>query len=233
MNAASRYERAVAFYINTFDNVIASRPNVSTSYSDVFVQFRGVPSWIEVKMNENDQMANTRIFYDAEWCSAKNGPIQKYIKNRVNDCEGVRSFVEEISDFSRIRDPYISTTVGGLKKENAVPLQVMKDFFETKENNYIYEEKNVDLSKLISDHYNFGKIQPAHYISAGDQFLQLGDQDPLGLKLPRLNGTGDLKIRVVCRSNYYDIQPDIKIKKLEESPYSIAPGTDKPHPFVL
>jgi hypothetical protein len=80
-----------------------------------------------------------------------------------------------------------------------------------------------------------GKAVSAHYIQAADDFYMIGNENPLNLPedIPLLSGIGDFKFRIGLRhtNQWYELQPEIKIKKMPFSPYSIKPGTNKKNPF--
>lgn len=232
-SASDRYERAVAFYINTFDNVKATRPKVGTSYSDIFCEFNGTSSWIEVKMNETDQLGSPRVLYNGEkWSAVKMGPIQRYVCDKMNKSFAADNVLDELRTHTGRDNIFIPSTKGGLNHPHAVSLEMMEMFFLSRSDRYIYQQHNANISKLVEEHYNFGKTEPAHYISAGDSFYRLGDEDPFELNVPKFIGSGRLAVRITIRSQFYEIQPELKIKNLEPSPFSIAPGTNKPNPFT-
>ena len=58
-------------------------------------------------------------------------------------------------------------------------------------------------------------------------------KNPLKIKgIPVLSGSGDFKVRVATRSEFYEVQAEIKIKKMPISKFSVAPGTKKSNPFL-
>lgn len=46
-------------------------------------------------------------------------------------------------------------------------------------NRYIAIETDVDLGKLVTEHYLKGKEEPAYYMQAGDDFYMIGTSNPL------------------------------------------------------
>jgi hypothetical protein len=233
LKAPERQERAVAFYLNTLQSVKAVSPAVSTSYSDVLIEYNGKRSWLEVKLNENDQMGSPRVSYDGNRWTAKSSPIQNFTTQKLNSCSKVKDMLNDLSTFTKIENPLLPTTRGGLKEKSAVQYNDMVNFMQERGSLYLYSEDDVNLGDLITQHYNCGKKEPAHYIQAGDQFFALGDEDPLDLKVPKLEATGKFKVRLQFRKSleWYEIMPEIKVSKLY-SPFSVAPGTMKPHPFI-
>lgn len=235
MKAADRYEREVADYINSLENVSATRPKVSTKYSDVIVEYRSSKAWLEVKMNHTDNLGNTRVSYDGErWVASKDGPINQFSLALLNASEEANQFVEDLKRFCGKTFIKIPTTKGGLADPQAVPLSIMKSFFEERDR-YILRQENVDMGDLVTRHYLEGKMEPAHYMSAGDDLYMIGTENPLGLTrdLPLISGYGTFKMRISTRSRFYEVQPEIKITELPESAYSVKPGTLKEHPFEL
>lgn len=234
LSAPDLHERAVAQYLSQIPNVKATRPKVSTKYSDVVIEYGGVKSWLEVKMNHADNLGNTRVSFDGErWVASKDGPINRFSLSYLNSHPAALQFVEDLRKFSKRSFIKIPTTRGGLKDPDAVPHNVMCAFFEDR-NRYIFIEENVNLGAVVTDHYLNGKAEPAHYMQAGDDLYMIGDSNPLGLTqdLPQVSGYGDFKMRISTRSSFYEVMPEIKIRCLPTSPYSVHPETSKPHPFV-
>ncbi len=128
---------------------------------------------------------------------------------------------------------FVSGAGGG--GAGAVPLHVMKSFFDQPGiNRYIANDENRDLGKLVTEHYTEGKTEPAYYMQAGDDFYRVSNKNPLGLdtSIPLLKGSGDFKVRVATRSEFYEVQAEIKIKKMPNSKFSVAPKTKKENPFM-
>jgi hypothetical protein len=71
-------------------------------------------------------------------------------------------------------------------------------------------------------------------MQAGDDFYLISSKNPLKLpkNIPVLTGSGDFKVRVATRSQFYEIQAEIKIKDMPDSEYSLMPGTKKKNPFI-
>lgn len=237
------HESSVAKSINKIDGIKADRPSVSSSYADVLVKFDSGPeSWLEVKMNHTDNLSNPRVFYNgSKWDTTYNTPAAKFAVDLLNKSSETKSFVNNIRKFWKERDGkdhkkiILPTTKSGLKDENAVPLAVMKAYFEQPGvNRYIAHEPNVNLGKVVTDHYLKGKSQAAHYMQAGDDFYLIGNKNPLGLPsdIPKLKGKGTFKVRISTRSAFYEIQAEIKIDQMPSSKYSALPGSKKINPFT-
>ena len=123
-----------------------------------------------------------------------------------------------------------------MSKPGAVPLHVMKSYFEQPNvNRYIAEQTNVDMGKLVTQHYTIGKAEPAYYMQAGDDFYRISGKDPfkLGARIPLLRGRGNFKVRVATRSQFYEIQAEVKITDMPNSNFSLAPDTRKRNPFLV
>jgi len=225
LKTPARYERSVAEYLNTFDGVKAERPTVGSKYPDVFVEYKGKTSWIEVKMNEEDQLGTPRVMFNGERWVSKDSPVQNFTCDVLNSSEQATQFVKDLKSLGSV----IPTTKGGLKDPAAVPVEAMTEFLSDRKQ-YVCEIDNVDLGDLVAKHYNFGKTEPAHYIQTGDQFFSLGE-NPFNLPLPSLSGKGIFKVRIGVRTDFYEVLPEIKIRGELYSPYSVAHGTLKPHPF--
>ena len=111
----------------------------------------------------------------------------------------------------------------------------MKKYFDQSgKNRYITNEEGQNLGKLVTEHYTIGKKEPAYYMQAGDDFYLISKNNPLKLdsKIPLLKGTGDFKVRVATRSEFYEVQAEIKIDEMPKSNYSISPNTKKLNPFL-
>ena len=247
MSAASdRYEILIAESIDANKNVKATRPSVSVKYADVRIEeYKGkkIPSsnpvWVEVKMNHTDNLGNTRVAWDGKkWTASmtpgKKEPIKEFAIKYLTQSPEIKKFLKEISEFSGIKNPKLPTTLGGLKDPDAVPLDVMRKYFSTKGNQYILNKPNVNLGELVTNHYLLGKAEPAYYLQAADDFYMIGNKNPLRLSpnIPKLSGTGDFKMRIGLRSQYYEIQPEIKINNMPYSAFSVKPGTTKKNPFA-
>jgi len=233
---SDRYEKDVADYINSLEGVTAERPRVSAAYPDVKLERGGNTTWLEVKMNHTDNLSNPRIFFDGrKWDTTYTTPTAKFAVEQINKSQQAKEFIGAIAKFSGIKNPKIPTNKGGLKDPNAVPLDVMKEYFaQPGINRYIMSVDDVDLGKLVTDHYLIGKAEPAHYMQAADDFYMIGKRNPLGAprNVPLLSGTGPFKIRVSTRSQFYEVQIEVKITHMPSSPYSLKPGSRKKNPFA-
>jgi len=240
MSAASdRYEQDVAKNINAIPGITATRPPGDTGYADVKVTKGKVTTWVEVKMNHTDNLSNPRVYYEnGHWKTTYATPAAKQAVEILNKSTQAKKFIQDIAKFAGIdhKKVKIPTTKGGLKDPSAVPLNKMKDFFDRPGvNRYIANQENYNLGKLVTEHYTEGKKEPAYYMQAGDDFYLISKTDPLkigGGKIPLLAGFGDFKVRVATRSEFYEVQAEIKITKMPDSKYSVKPGTRKLNPFL-
>lgn len=239
MSAKSdKYEKDMAKNINGIPGVKASRPAVATSFPDVLVEYKKQKVWFEVKMNHTDNLSNPRVFYtNGKWHTTYSTPAAKYTVDLLNSSAQTEKFLKDLAKFSGIpfKQLKIPTTKTGLKEPGAVPLKVMKLYFSQPSiNRYIAGESNYNLGKVVTEHYTIGKEQPAYYMQAGDDFYMISKTNPFDLstKIPVLQGTGDFKVRVATRSEYYEVQAEIKISKMPYSEYSLMPGTKKKNPFL-
>lgn len=243
MSAASDlYEHNVAKKINSFTGVKAERPKVSTGYPDVLIskyKDKPVRTWVEVKMNHTDNLSNARVFYaGGKWQTTYKTPAAAEAVKILNASAQAKKFIQDIAKFSGInaKKILIPTTKSMLKDPNAVPLDVMKKFFNKPGvNRYIANKEDFNLGKVVTDHYTKGKDEPAYYMQAADDFYLISKTNPLGLPkdIPQLSGRGDFKVRVATRSDFYEVQIEVKIKKMPSSEYSVKPGTGKKNPFLL
>ena len=62
----------------------------------------------------------------------------------------------------------------------------------------------------------------------------ISNKNPLNLSrsIPLLSGSGDFKVRVSTRSEFYEVQAEIKIKSMPNSKYSALSGSKKINPFL-
>jgi hypothetical protein len=207
-------------------------------YPDVKVTFKGEQTWVEVKMNHTDNLSNPRVYYDdGKWHTTYTTPAAKAAVKILNESLQTKKFLKDLAAFTGIplKSLKVPTTKGGLKEPGAVPLAIMKQYFDKPGiNRYIANKENVDLGKVVTEHYTLGKTAPAYYMQAGDDFYRISDKDPfkLGDKIPLLKGRGDFKVRIGTRSEFYEVQAEIKITDMPDSNYSVKPGTKKLNPFT-
>lgn len=240
MSAASdKFEKDVADNINAIPGVTAERPTVGTQYSDVKMKFKNRTTWLEVKMNHTDNLSNPRVFYkNGRWGTTYTTPAAKAAIDILNQSTQTKAFLRDLSKFSGIPLNVIKipTTKSGLSEPGAVPLHIMKMYFEQPGvNRYIANDEDKDLGKLVTEHYTIGKAEPAYYMQAGDDFYKISNRNPFGLssRIPLLKGKGDFKVRISTRSQFYEVQAEIKIKDMGDSPFSLAPNTRKFNPFTI
>jgi hypothetical protein len=243
MSAASDlFESNIAKAINSVKGMKATRPTADTALSDVLIEkFNNKPAraWVEVKMNHTDNLSNPRVFYmKGKWQTTYKTPAAAAAVDILNESAQAKAFVRNIAKFSGIpvSKIIIPTNKGMLSDPNAVPLEVMRKYFEQPGvNRYIANKEDCDLGKLVTEHYTIGKKEPAYYMQAGDDFYLISKANPLKLSksIPVLSGRGDFKVRVATRSEFYEVQAEIKIKDMPHSPYSIKKGTSKKNPFIL
>lgn len=239
MSAVSdKYELDVANNINGIPGVKAIRPPGDTAYADVKVTYKSKTAWVEVKMNHTDNLSNPRVYYhNGKWQTTYKTPSAKAAVDILNNDPKTEKFLKDIAKFSGIpfKDLKIPTTKSGLKEPGAVPLDVMKKYFsQPGVNRYIANKEKMDLGKVVTAHYTEGKAEPAYYMQAADDFYRISNKDPFGLgnKIPLLKGNGDFKVRVSTRSEFYEVQAEIKIVDMPNSNYSVKPGTKKQNPFL-
>lgn len=233
--ASDKHEHMIADHINGMNGLTAIRPKVGTSYSDVKVTFNNATSWLEVKMNHQDNLANPRVYYqDKTWKTRYSTPIASNIVQELNKSQVSRDFVYNIAkhcdmSFDTI---YIPTNKGEMDKEYAVPRVKMKEYCK-EFGGYVLDIQDHDLSDLVTLHYTQGKTEPAYYMQAGDDFFMISNTNPLGLSsdIPQLSGTGKFRVRVSNRSKFYEIQAEVKMTSMSSSPYSLLPNTLKRNPF--
>lgn len=239
MSAKSdQYERDVATHIDSIPGIKAERPSVGTDYPDVRLTYNNNKTWLEVKMSHTDNLSNPRMYYkDGKWGTTYKTPAAAEAVSILNKSSQTKKFIQDIAKFTGIDASNISipTTRSGLREDNAVPLKAMKDYFnQPGVNRYIANQEDFDLGDVVTKHYTIGKTEPAYYMQAGDDFYKISRKDPfkLGSKIPLLAGKGDFKVRISTRSEFYEVQAEIKITHMPNSNYSLMPGTKKRNPFL-
>lgn len=241
---SDRYEKSVADAIGKNNGIEAKRPPGDTRLSDILItkyKDRPVRTWVEAKMGHSDNLANPRVFYkNGKWDTTYTTPVAEYAVKLLNGSSEAADFIDKLSQFTGIpkRIIKVPTTKGGLSEEGAVPLNIMKAFFDQKGvNRYITNDPDVDVGDLVTSHYTIGKKEPAYYMQAGDDFYLISNKNPLKLtgRIPMLSGRGDFKVRVGTRSAFYEVQIELKIKTFEPktSPFSVfGDGKKKKNPFA-
>ena len=256
MSAASdAREKLIADNISALriPGLVASRPPADVRYADVKINFSGrtgaKESWLEVKMNHTDNLGNVRVFWDGKkWgTSVRDGmtPLKQFMVDLLNKGQGkqqadrflndLAAFVSPKSKKLNKNDIKVPTTKGGLDEPGAISREEMTRFIQRRGGQYFINVPNVDLGDLVIKHYNEGKAAPVSYLQAADDFYLMGNLDQLGLKrihsnIPIVKGMGNFKMRIGMRTEYYELQPEIKILNMGHSLYSLLSSTKK-NPF--
>lgn len=234
------YEKQVADNLKKM-GLNAERPSVGSTYADIKVTHNRKTCWIEVKMNHTDNLGNTRASYDGKnWVAAveqsgdlkgKMGPLKVYMVDMLKKHAG--KFVKDIQNFTG-KTKINTNKVPQQKDPNTVNHAEMKAYMAKQRDQYIVTVPNQDLGTVVVAHYSQGgKAENAYYLQAADDFYMLGTENPLGVPrdVPQFSGKGDFRMRVGIRSSMYEIQPEVKVKSMVSSKYSIKPGTKKKNPF--
>lgn len=255
MSAASdAREKLIADNITALriPGLVASRPPADVRYADVKINFTGrsgtKESWLEVKMNHTDNLGNVRVFWDGKkWgTSTRDGitPLKQFMIDLLNKGQGKQQADRFLADLAAFVSPKtkkltkndikVPTTIGGLAEEGAISREEMARFIQRRGGQYFINVPNVNLGELVIKHYNEGKAAPVSYLQAADDFYLMGNLDELGLKrihsIPIVKGTGNFKMRIGMRTKYYELQPEIKILDMGDSPYSLF-SKNKKNPF--
>lgn len=237
--ASDKYERDVARYINKIPGVYARRPAVNVDYPDVRIKYNNRETWLEVKMDHTANLANPRVFFDGVWKTTYSTPVAQYAIDVLNHSEDAKKFVSKLSKFSGIplsilKLPTTKTEYDRSLGKGVVPHNILNSYFNSGVSRYICSRQDMDMGALATRHYLEGKTVPAYYMQAGDDFYMISRANPLGLKgnIPLFSGRGDFRVRVSMTSkNFYEIQPEIKMRKMPYSSYSLKPNTSKKNPF--
>tara|TARA_B100000700_G_scaffold323214_1_gene426488 strand:- start:627 stop:1823 length:1197 start_codon:yes stop_codon:yes gene_type:complete len=238
------------------DGRLVTRVGGDVKYSDVeVISDQYGKTWVEVKMGHRDNLANPRISFDGyTWSSSSSSPVAIAMIDLASNSPDVHKFIADLKSFMGLSSQdviKIPTTKGGLRDPQAVPLETMRAFVESRGNRYLTKQTGLDIGSLVTQHYLQGKAEAAHYMQAGDDFYMIGGSDPLNLQqtlnfyrdeigrvqIPMLGGVGTFHIRVGTRSEYYEIQPEVKITEFTpaSSPVSAlgGAGSNKPNPFAF
>ena len=254
MSTSSDYEDAVAANIhNATKGVIGIRHKSGiqsmTSYPDVEVKYKGISTWVEVKMNHTDNLMNPRFKYVAgKWAvSGVDSVAIQELTQIFNTSKDAKMWVDELRSF--IKDPKnkyqgnpaemtIHSLVGDRAKDkNSVPLITMKKFLASRPNKNIFKIENIDVGSLVTKHYTKGKSAAALYVSSGDDFYRFGNKNPFKFTLkeaPVFKGTNGITYRIGDRSSNFEIMVEVKLKNISamgSSACSVKPGSSKPNPF--
>jgi len=224
--------------------LVAERPQASTSFSDVLVIYSAeeIRTWLEVKMNHTDNLSNPRFFFDGKKWDSTYGGIAPTLVEYLNESAEAKKFVSEIGKFAGIKGkPIIPTNKAAIRDADpttTITRDTMANFLKNR-SQYVLDIDDVDLAPFVIAHYK-NKAQPASYLQAGDDFYILTG-DPLKInqrakgtgrpRVPKIMGSGKLRVRIGVRSEFYEIQAEIKIAHMPESPYSVLAETEKYNPF--
>jgi hypothetical protein len=250
--ASDDHELSVKDSINKMkiSGLKAERPKADVKYSDIKLNYKKSNStqktaWVEVKMNHTDNLGNIRVAWNGtRWSASEKGgitPLKAFMAQLLNSGRGkaqADKFLDDLAKFvgaknkSQIKVP---TTEGGLKDPQAISYKQMEAFLKTRGSQYFIDVDNVDLGKLVTKHYNEGKAEPVAYMQAGNDFFLIGNLDTLSIKnkhsdIPFVKGRGMFRMRIGMRSKYYEVQPEIKIKSMGDSDYSLI-DPKKKNPF--
>lgn len=232
------YEIAVAKHINKNKKLKANRFVAGTDYSDVHIETsNGKEAWLEVKMNHEDNLVNTRFFYDGKkWDSSYTTPIVKNVLDELNNNVDAKRFIKDLKDFTGFKNPKLGSSKQFSGESEYVSLEKLQKFFSKRQDQYIFKLEEVDVAKILKTHLIKGKTAPANYIQTGDDFYLLDkNHNPLNLPndIPILKGKGRMAVRIGMRSSKYEIQTEFKFKAktMFPSDYSAKPGTKKKSPF--
>lgn len=250
--ASDDHEFAVRDKINQMkiSGLKAERPKADVKYSDIKVTLtkKGKSqktAWVEVKMNHSDNLGNIRVAWDGNrWSASEKGgitPLKAFMAQLLNSGRGktqADKFLNDLAKFVGAKNKNqikVPTTEGGLKDPKAVTHKQMAAFLKTRSSQYFVDVDNVDLGKLVTKHYNEGKAEPVAYMQAGNDFFLVGSLDDLSIKnkhsdIPFIKGKGMFRMRIGFRTKYYEVQPEIKIKTMGDSKYSLI-DSKKKNPF--
>lgn len=248
--ASDAYEIAAANYINSFSGISAERPKVGTQFSDVRFWLDDKPEkdyWLEVKMNLSDNLGNPRFDFDGtRWLSRSSSPISDDIATHLNGDKDVKALIKNMTEqYNKIEGlnlktiKLLSTKAGVTQEDQPNFLNFIHEYFNNivptqdinVKNRNIMMISDYDIGSVVTSHYEH---KDTYYLQAGDNFYLIGDSNPLNLPsdVPKIKGKNKLIVRVSTRSEFFEIQAEIKLKDWEISNYSLKPGTSKLNPLA-
>jgi hypothetical protein len=247
--ASEQFEQDVANAIDaSSSNVIALKMG-DVRLSDIKVQIGDISSYVEAKMTHSDNLANPRIYFNGSvWDTTYDTPVAAKAVELANTSQMAADFLDDLRLFLGRNKITLPTTKGGLRIPSSPTYLEMVNFFSNRDSQYFVREPDVNIGDLVTQHYLFGKSEPAHYMQSGNDFYLIGSEDPFNLqsrmpadqkgtkvKIPQLAGIGDFKIRVSMRASgqWYEVQAEIKIKNFMPSfsPSSVLDDV-KINPFL-
>lgn len=256
---SNKYEVDIAKYIDkSLPGLSAERPKRPVAFPDVRVeykQFSGTDDkkviWVEVKMNHTDNLMNSRFQYITNTRTHKGvwsctpayvSEASDILVNLLNNDKQTKKWIKDLKVFlSKQRtfkgsweDISIYSTPGVRSTDkNSVSLDLMKKFLQTQPTKNFSKLTDQDIGNLVTLHYTKGKAVATYYVSAGDDFYQFGNKNPLKIPgIPVFKGKGNIVFRIGDRSGNFEVMGEIKMKsKMANSPYSVYPKTNKKNPF--
>lgn len=168
-------------------------------------------------------------------------PIAKDICKQLDASAEAQYFIDALSKQTGIdkKKLYLSPYKAEIKKADIPGIVTLEQLNEYAQNNGRYimkQDPYVGIDKVLAKHYLTGKAEPAQYVQIGDNFFMLDKRNnPLGFTdVPTIKGNGILNVRFTTRSEFYEIQAEIKFSKssLKPSPVSFKPGSLKSVPEV-
>ncbi len=232
--------------------IVYNRPAQKASSGKPAKKAVSVKTWLEVKMNHTDNLMNLRLSYvggawkiESEDSATSPGAIS--LANEINNDPQAKAWLQALRDwltnnkkantrFTGDPDNFtlFSTKTRRKGDPNTVSPETMKLFLSTRPNKNICSIADFDIGKIVTLHYLKGKAEPAHYMSAGDDFYRLGRSNPLKIpNVPEFAGRNRLVFRVGDRTGNFELQPEVKLlsSQARHSIYSVKPKTGKKNPF--
>lgn len=232
--------------------IVFNRPATKASKGVPAKKAITVKTWLEVKMNHTDNLMNLRLSYvNGSWkiesADSASSPGAISLATEINADPQAKEWIDALRtwltngkkaktkfDGDPANFSLYSTKTPRKGDPNSVSPETMKLFLSTRRDKNICVIPNFDIGKIVTLHYLRGKAEPAHYMSAGDDFYRLGTANPFKIpNVPTFKGTNRLVFRVGDRTGNYELQPEVKIlgSQAAHSTYSVKPKTTKKNPF--
>lgn len=202
MSAKSdQYEKDVAKYANgATKGLVASRPPVATTYSDILVEYTrpaqkasgktpakkavSVKTWLEVKMNHTDNLMNLRLSYAGgswkiESADSASSPGAMSLAQQINADPQAKEWIEELKNFlsskkkSRFTgDPQNFSLYSTKTPRKADPNSVSPETMK------LFLSTRSSKNICVIPNFDIGNIVTLHYLqgkSAPAHYMNAGD----------------------------------------------------------
>lgn len=210
--------------------------------SDINISYKGISTYIEVKMNYRAQFGTPRMKYErGKWTGVSDNPICGFVSEKVNNNNTQKDLIRSIEISEGKKNCWIGYNISHYKNylsQTEIPdrnINLMLTYngikrrMEEAGNQYIYPTEISDtiVPCLLSYYIKKGAL----FSQIGDNFYKLADIDctTYGIKneVPLLKCDAKFDVRFTFRkkNQWIETIPTIKLLNLPESKYSIIGKT--------